>query len=194
MTRPAWLWRVLGMTLLHSLIPRKQSDYTFQYSFCISSDTLTPYQCIQKRFEVMAVRTQEKPYKAGDEGDVANCVHNLIDAFTNGLNIFKRLRERRRKHKARKQSQAPEVVSSAELQLSNSLRRGPQDLAEKYEECYGHSGMGHRFAKGDCKSTHSSRMVFIALIVPSNRTCHSCRNPYQAQHWPGQHHHNLLAS
>jgi hypothetical protein len=99
----------------------------------------------------MAVRTQEKPHKAEDEGDVSNCVHNLIEAFTNGLNIFKRLRERRRKHKARKQSQIPELVNSAELQLSNSLRKGPQDLAERYEECYGQKGMGDRFAKGDCE-------------------------------------------
>lgn len=99
----------------------------------------------------MAVRTQEKPHKAKDEGDVTKCVHNLIEAFTNGLDIFKRLRERRRKHKARKQSQAPEPINSAELQLSNSLRQGPQDLAERYEECYSQAGMGHRFAKGDCK-------------------------------------------
>lgn len=99
----------------------------------------------------MAVRTHEKPHKAEDDGDVSNCVHNLIDAFTNGLNIFKRLRERRRKHKARKQIQTPEPVNSAELQLSDSLRRGPQDLAVRYEECYGQRGMGPRFAKGDCK-------------------------------------------
>lgn len=99
----------------------------------------------------MAVRTQEKPHKADEEGDVSNCVHNLIDAFTNGLNIFKRLRERKRTHKARKQTQIPEPVNSAELQLSDSLRRGPQDLAVRYEECYGQRGMGPRFAKGDCK-------------------------------------------
>ena len=99
----------------------------------------------------MAVRMQEKPHKAEGEGDVSNCVHNLIEAFTNGLNIFKRLRESRRKHKARKQNQISEPVNSAELQLQNSLRKGPQDLAERYEECYGRKGMGDRFARGDCK-------------------------------------------
>jgi hypothetical protein len=122
----------------------------------------------------MAVRTQEKPHKAEDDGDVSNCVNNLIEAFTNGLNIFKRLRERRRKHKARKQTQTPEVVSSAELQLSNSLRRGPQDLAEKYEECYGQKGMGHRFAKGDCKLTSDRIHCSPTLTTSSNRTCDSC--------------------
>lgn len=145
------------MTLLPSLIPRQQSDYTLQNFLCFVSCTSVPFcQCIQERIEDMAVRTQEKPHKAEDEGDVSNCVHNLIDAFTNGLNIFKRLRERRRKHKARKQIPTPEPVNSAELELSNSLRRGPQDLADRYEECYGQRGMGHRFAKGDCKLIYSS--------------------------------------
>lgn len=123
----------------------------------------------------MAVRTQEKPHKAEDEGDVSHCVHNLIEAFTNGLNIFKRLRERRRKHKARKEIQAPEPINSAELQLSNSLRRGPQDLAERYEECYGQKGMGSRFAKGDCKFGFRFHAI-VVLTVTSNRSCISCRN------------------
>lgn len=123
----------------------------------------------------MVVRTQEKPHKAEDEGDVSHCVHNLIEAFTNGLNIFKRLRERRRKHKARKEIQAPEPINSAELQLSNSLRRGPQDLAERYEECYGQKGMGSRFAKGDCKFKFCFHAIGV-LTVTSNRSCISCRN------------------
>ncbi len=145
------------MTLLLSLTPRQQRNCTLQYSLLFSPGVSVLYsQCIRKRFENMAVRTREKPYKAEDDGDVANCVHNLIESFTNGLNIFKRLRERRRKHKARKQDQTPEPINSAELQLSNSLRRGPQDLEEKYEECYGQKGMGRRFAKGDCKPTSSS--------------------------------------
>lgn len=108
----------------------------------------------------MAVRTQEKSHKAADEGDVANCVHNLVEAFTNGLNIFKRLREKRRRHKVRKQNQTPEPINSAELQLSNSLRRGPQDLEERYDECYSQTGMGRRFAKGDRKFTSTSTHIY----------------------------------
>ncbi|KAJ8111131.1 hypothetical protein OPT61_g6198 [Boeremia exigua] len=111
----------------------------------------------------MAVKTQEKPNKAEDDGDVANCVHNLIEAFTNGLNIFKRLRERRRKHKVRKQNETPEPINSAELQLSNSLRRGPQDLEERYEECYGQKGMGRRFAKGDSIAHASLAEILMRL-------------------------------
>jgi hypothetical protein len=141
----------------------------------------------------MAVRTYEKPHKAEDEGDVSHCVHNLIEAFTNGLNIFKRLREKRRKHKARKEIQAPEPINSAELQLSNSLRRGPQDLTKRYEECYGQKGMGSRFAKGDCESDYPCRILLSILIGISNRSRISCRNLNEAQHRPRQHHYGFLA-
>lgn len=85
----------------------------------------------------------------GGDGDVSNCVSNLIHAFTDGLNIFKRLRERRRKRKSRKKSEKAEKDEGAELLLSNSLRRGPKDIQERYERCYGEKG--ERFAKGDCK-------------------------------------------
>lgn len=98
-----------------------------------------------------------KPHKAKADADadaeVASCVSNLIQAFTNGLNIFKRLRERRKRRKARKDSQASDPIASAELQLSKSLRKGPEELAERYAECY-FSGLGPRFAKGDCESNH----------------------------------------
>jgi hypothetical protein len=88
--------------------------------------------------------------QSGDRPEVASCVSGIIEAFTNGLNIFKRLRERRRKRKEKKEKEtrATDPTSDAEKQLSKSLKRGPQDLAEKYAECYS-SGMGPRFAKGD---------------------------------------------
>ncbi|KAJ4365668.1 hypothetical protein N0V83_008288 [Neocucurbitaria cava] len=109
----------------------------------------------------MAVKIDSLPHKA-EEAEVASCVSNLVQAFTNGLNIFKRLRERRRKRKARKENQAPDPSTSAELQLSKSLRKGPQDLAEKYAECY-HSGMGPRFAKGDAIAHASLAETLIKL-------------------------------
>lgn len=85
--------------------------------------------------------------KSAEDGEVSSCVSNLIHAFTDGLNVFKRLRERRRKRKSKQQKEREEVVSGAELQLSNSLRKGPVELKEKYESCYGDKG--ERFAKGD---------------------------------------------
>jgi hypothetical protein len=91
----------------------------------------------------------EKPGGAA-EGEVHNCVSNLIRAFVDGLDVFKRLRERRRrKKKSRGDADrcVAKEVSGQELQLSNSLREAPQDI----ENCYRsyHSKAGERFAKGD---------------------------------------------
>jgi hypothetical protein len=87
--------------------------------------------------------------RSGSGGDVSNCVSNLIHAFTDGLNIFKKLRERRRKRKSKKAREKEGKDEGAELQLSNSLRRGPKDIQDKYERCYGEKG--EKFARGDCK-------------------------------------------
>lgn len=100
----------------------------------------------------MAVKLDASKPALAEDAEVSNCVSNLIHAFTNGLNVFKRLRERRKKRKARKENQPPDKSISDELQLSKSLRRGPQELAEKYDACY--SQTGHSFAKGDGKLHH----------------------------------------
>lgn len=92
------------------------------------------------------------------EGEVSGCVADLIIAFTDGLNVFKRLRERRRKRKSRqkdkdrekereKEREKDDGPSGEELLLSESLKRGPLELKDKYEDCYGDKG--ERFAKGD---------------------------------------------
>ncbi|KAF2278517.1 uncharacterized protein EI97DRAFT_465798 [Westerdykella ornata] len=94
----------------------------------------------------MAAPQSEREVNGAGKGDVSSCVTNLIHAFTNGLDIFKRLRERPRKRKARKQDQVEEI-SNDEMQLSNSLRKGPQDIGSCYSSHYGKAG--DRFAKGD---------------------------------------------
>jgi hypothetical protein len=89
--------------------------------------------------------------RSGEQPEVASCVSGIIDAFTNGMNIFKRLRERRRKKKATKENEkpksTPDPTRDAEKQLSKSLKKGPLELAEKYADFY--HPMGPRFAKGD---------------------------------------------
>src|SRR5688572_14863443 len=97
----------------------------------------------------MANKSTEKSTSKADDAEVTNCVSHIIQAFTNGLNVFKKVRERRKKRKAKKETQSVDPAVSDELQLSKSLRRGPQELAERYDECFAHSG--HRFAKGDGK-------------------------------------------
>ena len=139
----------------------------------------------------MAVRVDGKPSVADQEGDVSHCVSSLIQAFSNGINIFKRLRERREKRKVRKQTQALESANNAELQLSNSLRRGPMELAEKYDECYMQRNMGRRFARGD-------REFALEAVMPRDSDSHysdcafiSCRNFDQTQHWVSRHHRSV---
>jgi len=110
----------------------------------------------------MAVKLDAQPHKA-EEAEVSSCVSNLIQAFSNGTNVFKRLRERRRKRKARKENQPPDTANSDELQLSKSLRRGPQELAEKYDACY--SQTGHSFAKGDGKLHSGTYVVGATMLI-----------------------------
>ncbi|KAF2129759.1 hypothetical protein P153DRAFT_314945 [Dothidotthia symphoricarpi CBS 119687] len=109
----------------------------------------------------MAVTTRSQLYQAEQEGEVSSCVANLIQAFTDGLNIFKRLRERRRKRKARKQHPEVERVTGAELQLSDSLKKGPSELALRYAQCYG--AVGQQFAWGDSVAHASLAETLIRL-------------------------------
>ncbi|KAF2260978.1 hypothetical protein CC78DRAFT_619790 [Lojkania enalia] len=95
------------------------------------------------------------------EGEVSSCVSNLIHAFTNGLNIFKKLRERRRKRKSRKHRAQSDPASGAELRLSNSLRRGPAEIQSSYEKHYGK--VGDRFARGDAIAHASLAETLIKL-------------------------------
>lgn len=83
------------------------------------------------------------------EADVSGCVARLIHAFTDGLNIFRRVRERRRKKKAKKNREKADKEDGGEVQLSKSLRRGPKELQARYAKCYGQKG--ESFAKGDCE-------------------------------------------
>ncbi|KAF2747557.1 hypothetical protein M011DRAFT_402192, partial [Sporormia fimetaria CBS 119925] len=95
----------------------------------------------------------EAPTHDGSSAEVSGCVSSIIQAFTNGLDIFKRLRSRRRSRRrahrrdAAVASSDDEKPCDAELQLSDSLRRGPQEITDCYEAHY--SKAGARFAKGD---------------------------------------------
>ncbi|KAH4190874.1 hypothetical protein HBI25_099180 [Parastagonospora nodorum] len=108
----------------------------------------------------MAVKLEEKSHKA-EEAEVEHCVSNLIHAFYNGLNIFKKLRERRRKRKGRKENQPADAAASEEKQLSKSLKRGPQELAETYDACYKQTGQS--FAKGDATAHASLAETLVKL-------------------------------
>ncbi|RYO56309.1 hypothetical protein AA0116_g9138 [Alternaria tenuissima] len=100
--------------------------------------------------------------RKAEEAEVSTCVSGIIEAFTNGLDIFKKLRERRRKRRSKRDTEVPDSTSTAEHQLSKSLRRGPEEVAGKYTECY-YSGIGPRFAKGDSIAHASLAEILIKL-------------------------------
>ncbi|KAF2177415.1 hypothetical protein K469DRAFT_603431 [Zopfia rhizophila CBS 207.26] len=99
------------------------------------------------------------------EGEVTNCVSNLIHAFTDGLDIFKRLREkRRRKRKSRGNRESvsgKKEASGAELRFSKSLRKGPLDIQKSYENHY--SKAGGKFAQGDAIAHASLAETLLKL-------------------------------
>ena len=82
---------------------------------------------------------------------VGDSVLAIVGAFTNGLDVFKRLRERRRRRKSTKKphraTPAQIEPSGDELQLSNSLRQNPVDIQRHYETNY--AAVGEKFAQGD---------------------------------------------
>jgi hypothetical protein len=120
----------------------------------------------------MAVKLEVKSHvQKAEEAEVTNCVSNLIHAFSNGLNIFKKLREKRRKRKARKETKPIDAATSDEVQLSKSLKRGPQELAETYAACY--SQTGRSFAKGDGKLHLESLQVGVTMLTSQTAIAHA---------------------
>lgn len=117
-----------------------------------------------------------------------SCVGSLISAFTSGLDVFKKLRERKREKKSKKaraQTPALQEKSGEELRLSKSLRRGTADIQGEYEKHY--RGYGEQFAVGDCRMLHSPQVDVTRLIDLSNCPGFSMRDAAQTQHWPGEH-------
>ncbi len=84
-------------------------------------------------------------------------VFALISAFTNGLDVFKKLKRERRKK--------GDSIPVEEVRLSRSLRKGPSDIKVEYDRNY--LVQGERFREGDCKLQHTS----ISRII--NLTSHS---------------------
>ncbi|KAL0260092.1 hypothetical protein SLS55_005837, partial [Diplodia seriata] len=96
---------------------------------------------------------------------VGDSVLAIVGAFTNGLDVFKRLRERRRRRKSTKKphraTPAQIEPSGDELQLSNSLRQNPVDIQRHYETNY--AAVGEKFAQGDAIAHASLTEVLLKL-------------------------------
>lgn len=76
--------------------------------------------------------------------NVASCVISIVGSFSNGADVFRRLRDKRRRRKRNKRA---DELDEKELRLSRSLRQGPEDIGREYQRNV--YGAGADFEVGD---------------------------------------------
>jgi hypothetical protein len=74
--------------------------------------------------------------------EVAACVTSIISAFGTGLDVLRVMRAKRQAKKLKRQQ-----VLQNELQVQQSLERGPLEIQAEYDRYF--ARMGERFAAGD---------------------------------------------
>ena len=100
------------------------------------------------------------------DANVSSCVLGILGSFTNSLGLHKKLREKRlQKRRFRKDKKA----EHEELQLSRSLRQGPEDIQREYHKSY--LTAGDQFEIGDGRIL-AKVLTAVTLANPkcSNRT------------------------
>lgn len=70
---------------------------------------------------------------------------SIVASFSSGLDVFKKLRETRKRRKGVKGNNKAEEEDEA--RLSKSLRRGPEDIGREYQ--HNLQNVGDMFAVGD---------------------------------------------
>src|ERR1700754_1111321 len=83
------------------------------------------------------------------EVNVSGSVRSIISAFASGLDIFKKIRNKRRKKNASGRATRTSDLSQDEIRLNASLRRGSRDVQKEYERNY--QALGKYYARGDGK-------------------------------------------
>jgi hypothetical protein len=82
---------------------------------------------------------------AAQKQSTDSSVFALISSFTSGLDVFRKLRERKSKKKRKKEEEL--AAAHEEARLSSSLTRGPVDIHNEYQSNY--ALHGERFREGD---------------------------------------------
>ena len=77
--------------------------------------------------------------------NVSSCVLSIVGSFSSGLDVFKKLRDKRKRKK--KSSKRDLRMEQEETRLSRSLRQGPEDIGREYARSVCRVGEG--FAVGD---------------------------------------------
>lgn len=76
--------------------------------------------------------------------NVSSCVLSIVASFSSGLDVFKKLGEKKRKRRRFKKT---DNVEEQETRLSRSLRQGPEDIGREYQKNV--HAVGDDFAIGD---------------------------------------------
>ncbi|OQO01685.1 hypothetical protein B0A48_12722 [Cryoendolithus antarcticus] len=91
---------------------------------------------------------------------VSSSILAIIGSFASGLDVFKKLREKRR-HR-RRRVKPDQQADSSELRLSRSLRQGPEDIGREYQS-YAQSLVGERVAAGDAIAQNLLAEILLRL-------------------------------
>lgn len=90
--------------------------------------------------------------------NVSSCVLSIVGSFSSGLDVFKKLREKRERKHSYRRRRCDERAEEEELKLSRSLRQGPEDIGREYAKSV--YAVGDGFAIGDGRLDVVSRMWF----------------------------------
>lgn len=89
--------------------------------------------------------------------NVSSCVLSIVASFSSSLDVFKQLRDKRRRSK---RPRSNKTIDDEELRLAKSLRQGPEDIGREYQKSI--QIAGDYFAIGDgepswpCSFDHAS--------------------------------------
>ncbi|KAK3720662.1 hypothetical protein LTR37_003712 [Vermiconidia calcicola] len=90
--------------------------------------------------------------------NVASCVLSIVGSFANGLDVFKKLRDKRRRKRRPKKA---DNVEEQELRLSRSLRQGPEDIGREYQRSL--YAAGYDYEMGDAIAQTSLAEIILRL-------------------------------
>jgi hypothetical protein len=115
--------------------------------------------------------------------NVSNGILTIIASFSNGLDVLKKLRQSNKKGPTR--TKAAKRSDEDALQLSRSLRHGPEEIGREYQAGSMRCD-SERYAMGDGRSSQDTKLQQLTSN-DSHRTELTSRDTTQTERRPGQH-------